>query len=185
MKHLYDIFSRNVSKSWPDRTVQVFLGIRCIDPKLEIISIRFMVLWLADEIVDSFHGFSTKKVCFNKFKRWNMGSIDDKISLNPVLQSFQETVIFYQIDRALISQFCIVWRWISKRWHMMNQRIKEYIMVPAEVVGLMCLKVLYLRWTSLPRFGSLCFKIGFCFSEGQLSRDFNSDSQSFRKNLFS
>ncbi len=45
----------------------------------------------ADEIVDSFHDYD-KEDLFNKFSEDLELALKDKISLNPILNSFQHTV---------------------------------------------------------------------------------------------
>jgi phytoene/squalene synthetase len=94
----------------------------------------------ADEIVDSFHDYD-KSILFNKFKADAFLSIDDKISLNPILNSFQETVNAYSIDLSLINNFLdsMEMDLIKKSYN--KENYNDYIHGSAEVVGLMCLKV--------------------------------------------
>ena len=94
----------------------------------------------ADEIVDTFHDFN-KEELLEEFKAETYKAIERKISLNPILQSFQKTVNEYNIDHKLIEAF----------FHSMamdldiktydNTNFGEYIYGSAEVVGLMCLYV--------------------------------------------
>ena len=186
MKHLYDIFSRNVSKSLTRSYSTSFsLGIRCIDPKIRnhIYAIYGFVR-LADEIVDSFHGFD-KEGLLNKFKDETWAALDDKISLNPVLQSFQETVNLYQIDRALISQFLHSMEMDLKAMTYDESAYKEYIYGSAEVVGLMCLKVFVSgdeqAYHDLKPFA---LKLGSAFQKVNFLRDFNADSQVLGRTYF-
>jgi len=58
----------------------------------------------ADEIVDSFHGHNQASLFFD-FKKQTFDAIEQGISLNPILHSFQLTVNAYQIDHALIEAF--------------------------------------------------------------------------------
>ena len=58
----------------------------------------------ADEIVDSFHDYD-KRYLLEKFKTDCFESIDKGISLNPVLNSFQQVVNKYDIDPSLIHLF--------------------------------------------------------------------------------
>src|SRR6185503_14268450 len=58
----------------------------------------------ADEIVDTFHDYN-KTLLLEEFKRETYIAIDRKISLNPILNSFQQTVNEYNIDRDLIDAF--------------------------------------------------------------------------------
>ena len=58
----------------------------------------------ADEIVDTFHEYD-KSVLFNRFEKDLEFALEEKISLNPILNSFQETVHKYNIERGLIASF--------------------------------------------------------------------------------
>ncbi len=94
----------------------------------------------ADEIVDSFHDYD-KSNLFNKYKTDVFLAIDDKISLNPILNSFQETVNTYSIDLSLINNFLDSMEMdLSKKFYD-QENYNDYIHGSAEVVGLMCLKV--------------------------------------------
>src|SRR5688572_4935475 len=86
------------------------LGIRCLDKELRdpIYSIYGFVRF-ADEIVDSFHDFD-KESLLNRFGKETFLAIDEKISLNPILNSFQKTVNEYKIDRYLIEKFLLSMR---------------------------------------------------------------------------
>ncbi len=95
---------------------------------------------LADEIVDTFHDFN-KKELLEKFKSDVYTAIDEGISLNPILQSFQVTVNKYKIDRLLIDQFLHSMEMDLNKKTYNADNYKEYILGSAEVVGLMCLKI--------------------------------------------
>ena len=58
----------------------------------------------ADEIVDSFHDYD-KELLFNNFSDDLELALEQKISLNPILNSFQETYHKYNIDKALVDAF--------------------------------------------------------------------------------
>src|SRR6478735_10792695 len=81
------------------------IGIRCLEKELRdpIYSIYGFVRF-ADEIVDSFHDYN-KSELLQRFWKDTYVAIDEKISLNPILNSFQHTVNYYKIDHALIDQF--------------------------------------------------------------------------------
>ncbi|HEY0731657.1 MAG TPA: squalene/phytoene synthase family protein, partial [Chitinophagaceae bacterium] len=55
----------------------------------------------ADEIVDTFHDFDKARL-LQEFKKETYKAIERRISLNPVLNSFQQTVNAYQIDLQLV-----------------------------------------------------------------------------------
>ncbi|MBN9337764.1 MAG: phytoene/squalene synthase family protein, partial [Chryseobacterium sp.] len=95
---------------------------------------------LADEIVDSFHGFDKQKL-LSRFRQETTLALEEKISLNPILQSFQETVHKYQIDFQLIDQFLRSMEMDLHKIDYDSDLYKEYILGSAEVVGLMCLQI--------------------------------------------
>lgn len=94
----------------------------------------------ADEIVDTFHGFD-KAALLNEFKIATYQAIDRKISLNPILHSFQLTVNQYHIDLKLIDAFLYSMEMDLEKRQYDRSGYEEYIYGSAEVVGLMCLTV--------------------------------------------
>ncbi|WP_299261078.1 phytoene/squalene synthase family protein [uncultured Aquimarina sp.] len=95
----------------------------------------------ADEIVDSFHDYDKEKL-FNDFETEMYKAIDYKISLNPILNSFQQTVHQYNIQPELYEAFMKSMRLdLHKKNYLTDIEYKEYIYGSADVVGLMCLKV--------------------------------------------
>jgi len=95
----------------------------------------------ADEIVDSFHA-SDKTKLLARFKQDTIFAIEEGVSLNPVLQSFQEVVNTYSIEWELIESFLDSMEMdIEKTHYEQESSYKKYIYGSAEVVGLMCLKV--------------------------------------------
>jgi phytoene/squalene synthetase len=94
----------------------------------------------ADEIVDSFHEHP-KADLLADFKRSTYDAIEKKISLNPILNSFQITVNEYQIDHHLIEAFLYSMELDLEKRVYDKVGYEEYIYGSAEVVGLMCLHV--------------------------------------------
>jgi phytoene/squalene synthetase len=94
----------------------------------------------ADEIVDTFHEHD-KAGLLAKFKVETYESISSKISLNPILNSFQQTVNHYNIDHALIEAFFKSMEFDLGKTTYDSNGYAEYIYGSAEVVGLMCLYV--------------------------------------------
>jgi phytoene/squalene synthetase len=94
----------------------------------------------ADEIVDSFHQFD-KQELLNRFKSDTYKAIEEGISLNPVLQSFQLVVNQYGLERHLLDAFLHSMEMDLNPTTYDRGKIAEYIYGSAEVVGLMCLKV--------------------------------------------
>jgi phytoene synthase len=94
----------------------------------------------ADEIVDTFHGHDQYQL-INDFKRDAFKAIEQKISLNPVLQSFQLVVNKYDIDRRLIEDFLKSMEMDLDKKFFEKDEYNAYIYGSAEVIGLMCLRV--------------------------------------------
>ncbi|WP_109851978.1 phytoene/squalene synthase family protein [Aquimarina sp. AU58] len=95
----------------------------------------------ADEIVDTFHEYDKEKL-FNDFEEEMYKAIKNKISLNPILNSFQKTVHQYNINPELYEAFMKSMRLdLHKTKYLTDQEYKDYIYGSADVVGLMCLKV--------------------------------------------
>jgi phytoene synthase len=142
MKQLFDKVSRQTSKNITKTYSTSFsLGIYCLDKKFhEPIYGIYGFVRLADEIVDSFHGFQKEKLLAD-FKKQTYEAIEDGISLNPVLNSFQEVVNNYHIDLELIETFLQSMEADLTQTVHDSQSIKTYILGSAEVVGLMCLRV--------------------------------------------
>lgn len=113
MKKRYDDLSYDVSKCTTKKYSTSFsLGILALKPTIRnAIYAVYGYVRLADEIVDSFHDYD-KAGLLNQFKTETHRAIKDGISLNPIVQSFQETVNNYGIDLVLIDNFCTVWKWI-------------------------------------------------------------------------
>jgi 15-cis-phytoene synthase len=142
MKDLFDKVSLRCSKLTTQAYSTSFsLGIRCLDKKLRdpIYSIYGFVRF-ADEIVDTFHAFN-KEQLLEKFCRETYEAIQDKISLNPILNSFQYTANHFGIEKALIAQFLTSMKMDLYKKNYDEACFKEYVFGSAEVVGLMCLRV--------------------------------------------
>jgi len=95
---------------------------------------------LADEIVDTFHQ-QDKKALLDEFVNETHVAIERKLSLNPVLHSFQWAVNKYNIERELIDAFIKSMKWDLTKIDYNRSEYEEYIYGSAEVVGLMCLRV--------------------------------------------
>src|ERR1700744_6091606 len=89
----------------------------------------------ADEIVDTFHEHD-KHQLITDFKEQAFRSIDQKISLNPVLQSFQLVVNQYHIEKDLICSFLNSMEMDIDRKTFNADEYSSYIHGSAEVIGL-------------------------------------------------
>ncbi|TAI46656.1 phytoene/squalene synthase family protein [Flagellimonas allohymeniacidonis] len=95
----------------------------------------------ADEIVDTFHDYD-KQQLFEKFEQDLEDALENRISLNPILNSFQHTYHTYDIPKHLVDSFMKSMRMdLSKKEYKTHAEYKEYIYGSADVVGLMCLCV--------------------------------------------
>lgn len=142
MKKLFDEVSYKVSKiTTKTYSTSFSFGILALHKSLRksIYNIYGFVRF-ADEIVDSFHDYD-KYTLFNKFKDDAFFAIENKISLNPILNSFQETVNTYSIDLLLINNFLDSMEMDLSERSYNKENYNDYIHGSAEVVGLMCLKV--------------------------------------------
>jgi len=94
----------------------------------------------ADEIVDTFHDYD-KEYLLQQFRDETYHAIKRKISINPILHSFQMTVNKYNIDHQLIDAFFHSMEMDLAKKNYDAEGYNEYIYGSAEVVGLMCLHV--------------------------------------------
>ncbi|MCD9855711.1 phytoene/squalene synthase family protein [Epilithonimonas sp. JDS] len=142
MKTLFDELSYKISKQTTKQYSTSFsLGIMALSSKIRNpIYAIYGYVRLADEIVDSFDGFDKQKL-LSRFRDDTFLALDEKISLNPIMQSFQETVEKYQIDHELIKQFLRSMEMDLHKIDYNSELYKEYILGSAEVVGLMCLHI--------------------------------------------
>lgn len=142
MKHLFDNVSVKTSKMVTNSYSTSFsLGIRFLHKEFRnpIYSIYGFVRF-ADEIVDTFHDFD-KKQLLDEFRQETDRAIERGISLNPVLNSFQQVVNDYKIDAKLIDTFLKSMEMDLDKKTYDAEGYKNYILGSAEVVGLMCLRV--------------------------------------------
>ncbi len=142
MKQLFDDLSYRISKETTKQYSTSFsLGILALSASIRNpIYAIYGYVRLADEIVDSFHGYNKERL-LTKFKEDTFSALEDGISLNPILHSFQETVHEYNIDVQLIIQFLRSMEMDLQKIDYNSDLYKEYILGSAEVVGLMCLQI--------------------------------------------
>jgi phytoene synthase len=152
------------------------LGIRTLDRSIRnpIYNIYAFVRY-ADEIVDTFHDFD-KSALLAQFKQQTYQSIYEKISLNPVLFSFQKTVNEYQIDLNLVEAFFKSMETDLSETTYDRIDYVEYIYGSAEVVGLMCLKVFTHQQPELyDQLKAPARSLGAAFQKVNFLRDMKSD----------
>ncbi|MEC3966073.1 phytoene/squalene synthase family protein [Flagellimonas halotolerans] len=143
MKTIFDDVSYNCSKVVTQSYSTSFsLATKMLAPSIrsDIYNIYGFVRF-ADEIVDTFHDYDKAKL-FNAFEKDMERAIDDKISLNPILNSFQHTYHKYDIPHHLVTSFMKSMRMdLTKKNYETFDEYREYIYGSADVVGLMCLCV--------------------------------------------
>lgn len=186
MKKLFDELAYEVSKRTTEKYSTSFsLGVLALGPKIrDSIYAIYGYVRLADEIVDSFHGYNRKQL-LERLQIETNHALDEGISLNPILQSFQETVRKYAIDRKLIDQFLHSMAMDLKKIDYNSELYNEYIYGSAEVVGLMCLQVFTegnkKQYEELKPFA---MKLGSAFQKVNFLRDLKDDYQILGRTYF-
>lgn len=177
MKDLFDKVSIRCSRITTKAYSTSFsLGIRCLEPKLRdpIYSIYGFVRF-ADEIVDTFHEFP-KAELLARFRADTFDAIREKISLNPILNSYQHTVNRFGIDDALTEQFLRSMEMDLSKTHHDTASFNEYVLGSAEVVGLMCLRVFCNGNSSeYEKLKPYAMSLGSAFQKINFLRDLNAD----------
>ena len=106
MKYLFDQISfetsRNVTKKY---STSFSMAVKMLSPSIRsaIYSIYGFVRF-ADEIVDTFHQYD-KDQLLNDFENEYDKALKHGISLNPILNSFQQTVRKYNITDDMVRAF--------------------------------------------------------------------------------
>lgn len=139
----------------------------------------------ADEIVDSFHEFD-KANLFNRFEQDLELALEHKISLNPILNAFQETYHKHNIDKHLVDAFMKSMRMdLHKNKYLTTEEFKEYIYGSADVVGLMCLKVFVKgdekKYLELK---DSAMSLGSAFQKVNFLRDLKADFEDLNRSYF-
>jgi len=186
MKDLFDMISRQSSKlTTITYSTSFSMGIRFFSKRFhDPIYAIYGFVRFADEIVDSFHGYDKQKL-LDRFKNDTYLAIEEKISLNPILNNFQWAVNKYNIDIDLIDLFL-------KSMEMDLQEItydqcnyETYILGSAEVVGLMCLKVFCEgNEANFSKLKPSAMKLGSAFQKINFLRDLNADYKGLGRSYF-
>lgn len=177
MKDLFDNVSIRCSRLTTKAYSTSFsLGIRCLEKSLrDPIYAIYGFVRFADEIVDTFHGYN-KADLLQRFSDETYTAIEDRISLNPILNAFQSAVNEYKIDRELIDRFLKSMEMDLHRETYDEAAFKEYILGSAEVVGLMCLRVFCKGdQESYERLQPYAMSLGSAFQKINFLRDLNAD----------
>lgn len=186
MKALFDTVSldcsRNITRSY---STSFSMGIYLLAPHMRsaIYSIYGFVR-LADEVVDSFEGFDQRGM-LAQLKDDTFKALQERISLNPVLNSFQHTVLQYNIEYELIEAFLESMEMDLDKQMYTDSLYQKYIYGSAEVVGLMCLKVFCngnpQQYEALQEPAR---KLGAAFQKINFLRDFKADNIDLGRTYF-
>lgn len=186
MKPLFDNISRKSSKMVTKAYSTSFsMGIKFLAKRFhDPIYGVYGFVRLADEIVDSFHNYD-KRQLLAEFKVDTYKAIEQKISLNPILNSFQEVVNTYQIDLWTIETFLKSMEMdLDKNTYDQNG-YEEYILGSAEVVGLMCLSVFTEGNKAMyEELKPYAMKLGSAFQKINFLRDFKADADALGRLYF-
>jgi phytoene/squalene synthetase len=139
----------------------------------------------ADEIVDTFHEYN-KEALFEMFEKDLNSALENKISLNPILNSFQYTVHKYSIPQSMIAAFMKSMKLdLHKSEYKTYDEYNEYIYGSADVVGLMCLKVFVDGDNQ--KFDELehaAMRLGSAFQKVNFLRDLKADFEDLNRTYF-
>lgn len=186
MKQLFDDLSVEVSRSTTQKYSTSFsLGIYFLSPAIRdsIYSIYGFVRF-ADEIVDSFEGFDRQGL-LRKFRSDTFEAIELRISLNPVLNSFQQAVHQHQINTDLVDTFLNSMEMDLDKIVYTQEKLDQYILGSAEVVGLMCLHVFCQgNRQQFEKLKPYAMKLGAAFQKVNFLRDLKDDCELLGRNYF-
>ena len=186
MKYLFDNLSVQVSKMTTRAYSTSFsLGIYFLNNRLRnAMYAIYGFVRVADEIVDSFEGFN-KQYLLAKFKQETFEALESKISVNPILNSFQHAVHQYNINHELIETFLESMEMDLEKVHYTTEKYQQYILGSAEVVGLMCLNIF--TEGDAKMYGELkpyAMKLGAAFQKVNFLRDMKDDYQILGRTYF-
>jgi len=186
MMELYDKVcletSKMVTKSY---TTSFYYGIQMLGKQMRapIYNIYGFVRF-ADEIVDTFT-IGNKEKLLSKFTEDTWEAIEEQVSLNPILHSFQQTVNRYNIEHDHIKTFIESMAMDLEQRSYTQAEYEKYILGSAEVVGLMCLHVFVegdnKKYEELK---SGAMKLGSAFQKINFLRDMKADSQDLGRIYF-
>ncbi len=187
MKELFDkvsyscskIVTKKYSTSFSLATKMLYASIRS-----DIYNIYGFVR-LADEIVDSFHGYN-KEELLKRFEKDYYVSKEEGISLNPIINAFIHTVNKYKITDDLVQAFIKSMRAdLYKTEYNTEEEYKEYIYGSADVVGLMCLKVFVKGDTQkYDELKTAAMRLGSAFQKVNFLRDLKDDFEMLDRSYF-
>lgn len=187
MKSIFDKVSRDCSKLVTTSYSTSFsLATKMLSDTIrqDIYNIYGFVRF-ADEIVDTFHNYD-KTELFNRFSEDLESALKMKISLNPILNSFQETYHKCNIEKHMVDAFMKSMRQdLHKQDYITEEEYKEYIYGSADVVGLMCLKV-FVKGddNKYDELKESAMSLGSAFQKVNFLRDLKADFEDLSRTYF-
>lgn len=187
MKSLFDTVSFQCSKLVTKKYSTSFsLAVYMLSPSIRdaIYSVYGFVRF-ADEIVDSFHDYD-KENLINDFEKEYYKAMEAGISLNPILNSFQQTVKQYNITDDLIQAFLKSMKLdLVKSTYNTQTEYEDYIYGSADVVGLMCLKVFVKgNQQKYEQLKNEAMSLGSAFQKVNFLRDLKDDNLVLNRTYF-
>jgi 15-cis-phytoene synthase len=186
MIHLFYEVSQQCSKITTEKYSTSFASaIKLLDKSIRtpIYNIYGFVRF-ADEIVDTFHDHDQASL-LQEFKFETYKAIENKISLNPILHSFQDTVNEYKIATHLVDAFFTSMEQDLNKLEYDRQAYNQYIYGSAEVVGLMCLYIFCggndKIYNDLKPYAQ---SLGAAFQKVNFLRDIKADTQTLERMYF-
>ncbi|CAM1354860.1 phytoene/squalene synthase family protein [Tenacibaculum halocynthiae] len=187
MKQLFDQVSYNCSKLVTKKYSTSFsLATRMLAPEIRaaVYNIYGFVRF-ADEIVDTFHEYDKEALMYQFEKNYYLGK-HQGISLNPILNSFIQTVNKYHIEDELIQAFLKSMKAdLFKTEYTTQEEYNEYIYGSADVVGLMCLRVFVKgdnkKYEELKK---AAMRLGSAFQKVNFLRDLKDDIELLNRSYF-
>ena len=187
MKELFDSVSNDCSKLVTKSYSTSFsLAVNMLSAEIrkDIYNIYGFVRF-ADEIVDTFNDYDKEQLMIH-FERDYYLSKEQGISLNPILNSFQQTVNKYNITDEMVQAFLKSMKAdLSKTEYKTKEEYDDYIYGSADVVGLMCLKVFVNGNEEMyETLKDAAMRLGSAFQKVNFLRDLKDDFELLNRSYF-
>ncbi|UBM58893.1 phytoene/squalene synthase family protein [Marinilongibacter aquaticus] len=186
MKALFDQTSYGCSKLVTNAYSTSFsMGIRLFGKEIQpaIYAIYGFVRY-ADEIVDTFQGYAQAEL-LDEFEAEYEKALERRISLNPILNAFQEVVHRYDLHEYVGHFMESMRKDLYVQDYKDEEEYKAYIYGSADVVGLMCLRVFVnndeQRFRALK---SYAIRLGSAFQKVNFLRDIQADLSDLGRSYF-
>jgi phytoene/squalene synthetase len=186
MKALFDTSSNKCSKIVTNTYSTSFsLGIKLFAPSIRpyIYAIYGFVRY-ADEIVDSFEDYNQEELFYDFVEDYNK-SLERKISLNPIINAFQEVVHKFNLYTYAIDFLKRMESDLNVTEYNTQEDYENYIYGSADVVGLMCLRVFVNN--DEEKFNHLkasAKRLGSAFQKVNFLRDIKDDTENLGRSYF-